>query len=144
MFENHRIIKVHSNPVCGKTKFPSCLHLLLLSMLTPCVKGFFSDTYVHYLNGSNCFTVYTCAKTDQIIYFKYVQFIACQLYCNKAAKFLRANYYMPPNILQPKMYIKSDQVSQSTNLYKNKGQKNMLNDTMSVHSAKSRLWEMLR
>ena len=28
--------------------------------------------------------VYTYVKTCQIIHFKYVQFILCQLYCNKA------------------------------------------------------------
>lgn len=28
--------------------------------------------------------VYTCAKIYQIIHFKYVQFIACHLYLNKA------------------------------------------------------------
>lgn len=39
------------------------------------------DRYVDYNDG---FTVYTFIKMYQVILFKYVQFIVCQLYINKA------------------------------------------------------------
>lgn len=33
-----------------------------------------------------CVRVFVCVKTYQVIHFKYVQFIKCQLYINKAIK----------------------------------------------------------
>lgn len=46
---------------------------------------FGGDEYVHYLDVYMYIKV-TCDKTHQIIHFKHVQFIVCQLHLNKAAK----------------------------------------------------------
>ena len=46
-----------------------------------------SDNYVHCLNcGASCLDEYAQVKTHQLVHFKYVQFIICQLYFNKALK----------------------------------------------------------
>lgn len=45
---------------------------------------FGGDRYVQYIDCSDGFTVSTCVKTQQIIYFKYLYFPICHLYLSGA------------------------------------------------------------
>lgn len=48
-------------------------------------KTFRGDGYVHLLITVIISWVYTCTKTFQVVYLKYIQFILFQLYINRAA-----------------------------------------------------------